>query len=1072
MVGGRDKFYSGSDYVGKHLVHNDYHSKNKRVLGTWFGRGCELYGVKAGRPVDVDKEFGALKENKHAITGEPLTRQKERRKAFADLTCSAPKTFSIAAMLGKAMGLENADLIRQWHREACAHQRQELEALTGRQAHNGTDHVERTGNFCAAVYEHTSNRSLEADLHDHTVIANVTRSANGQDYAIEFGEYFNNSRYLTAVYRNKLASLAKAQGSELYWDKYGAPQLVALQGEIKQKSEQRTKQIEELLHEFEEIAGTSLSDRDAHTITRCSRGLRIEEFRAAWTEEKKIVQALKMPEISDDSRRKMLAAFGSLVTSHCDQVMHKISDEQVAEKQLDVYTLDERGQIKTFVVSLDPVRRQELAWDARRDVEFAVAHMFEQQTVVKVYDLYEAIVMHAKDHLVDLEAMKAAVLHHLELVHGLGEQITTLTHYRREVESLKWIAQGRGRGVHIKPDNVTLDWMTPHQNKAVQKLIECQDQFSALSGVAGAGKTSKVLSSVIGANLKEGRKVAIVATSNAAAEVLIAEAGKVTDPLTAEVLCSAVNTDLFLTDPRLKTSLAAGDLLISDESSMSSTEQGHKLLEWAMLRGVRVLFAGDPAQLPSVAPGDCFRLILDKSVIHRAHLTEILRQKPDALDGHYLKSCKLFKAGKTTEAFYELDMAERVLELRGKDRVQTIANLIMEYEEKGIPAMSINPTHAENDAISEAVRRRKHELGQLKDERTVQVHRSLGWSDAEKEEINRLQPGHVLEIIRGRGKGKAWEVVGVEGTTGIARDAAGVQWTFNASNSQMFDVCERRSLQIAIGDDLLTHSGTREITNGTRLRVAGWDADCNPVDEKGRSITGRQLSHAYASTVHKVQGSTTVESIVGLDRNSVRWSSAKIAYTACTRGVRGVTVLVENKSDLALIEHHSGERKAAIEMELDQEWLDPRSEAARLFSELQRVKKQHPQMAKAEAERRAQMCVQVDIQPGARQNGSRDVQQRGQEPITPKEVQKRSANVADHVPDLQELARQVQTKKAVDLQLGARKNGARDVHEPMTPDKRKADRDQRIRAAHEAQQRSAAQQQRGHGRGMDRGIGL
>ena len=110
MVGGRDKFYSGSDYVGKHLVHNDYHSKNKRVLGTWCGGGSALYGVKAGGAVDVDKEFGALKENKHAITGEPLTRQKERRKAFADLTCSAPKTFSIAAMLGKAMDLESADL--------------------------------------------------------------------------------------------------------------------------------------------------------------------------------------------------------------------------------------------------------------------------------------------------------------------------------------------------------------------------------------------------------------------------------------------------------------------------------------------------------------------------------------------------------------------------------------------------------------------------------------------------------------------------------------------------------------------------------------------------------------------------------------------------------------------------------------------------------------------------------------------------------------------------------------------------------------------------------------------------
>ena len=82
MVGGRDKFYSGSDYVGKHLVHNDYHSKNKRVLGTWFGRGCELYGVKAGRPVDVDKEFGALKENKHANHGRAFDKAKGAQKGL------------------------------------------------------------------------------------------------------------------------------------------------------------------------------------------------------------------------------------------------------------------------------------------------------------------------------------------------------------------------------------------------------------------------------------------------------------------------------------------------------------------------------------------------------------------------------------------------------------------------------------------------------------------------------------------------------------------------------------------------------------------------------------------------------------------------------------------------------------------------------------------------------------------------------------------------------------------------------------------------------------------------------
>jgi hypothetical protein len=67
--------------------------------------------------------------------------------------------------------------------------------------------------------------------------------------------------------------------------------------------------------------------------------------------------------------------------------------------------------------------------------------------------------------------------------------------------------------------------------------------------------------------------------------------------------------------------------------------------------------------------------------------------------------------------------------------------------------------------------------------------------------------------------------------------------------------------------------------------------------------------------------------IPGFDRESVRNSSAQVAYTACSRGVRDLWLFVENKADLALIEKHTGIRQAATEMEIDKAGPTFRSEA-------------------------------------------------------------------------------------------------------------------------------------------------
>ena len=105
-----------------------------------------------------------------------------------------------------------------------------MEAITGRQIHNGQEHVIRTGNFCAAVYQHNTNRCLEPHLHDHTIIFNMTQDKNGKSYAIEFREYMDQCGYLTAVYRDSFGRGSQSLRSGLTIDEYGAPSSSGLTG--------------------------------------------------------------------------------------------------------------------------------------------------------------------------------------------------------------------------------------------------------------------------------------------------------------------------------------------------------------------------------------------------------------------------------------------------------------------------------------------------------------------------------------------------------------------------------------------------------------------------------------------------------------------------------------------------------------------------------------------------------------------------------------------------------------------------------------------------------------------------
>jgi hypothetical protein len=148
-----------------------------------------------------------------------------------------------------------------------------------------------------------------------------------------------------------------------------------------------------------------------------------------------------------------------------------------------------------------------------------------------------------------------------------------------------------------------------------------------------------------------------------------------------------------------------------------------------------------------------------------------------------------------------------------------------------------------------------------------------------------------------------------------------------------------------------------DFVNGERLTVAGWDAQGNPVASDGRSITGRNLSYAYAATTHACEGATGLKVITGFDRHSVRSATQKIAYVACSRGREDIEVFVESVADLSQIQNRTGDRKAAVEMAFEPDQNDRRAEVKQLFRQLQRVRSRTAEPA--EPKRVVELCRQA-----------------------------------------------------------------------------------------------------------------
>ena len=152
---------------------------------------------------------GYSPDGKKTLSGKKINPDKHR--AGFDLTFSAPKSISLAALMGGAKELEQAHrtavertlkVIEQQHAQARVWDGKEQQKVN-------------SGNLVVAQFHHTTSREKDPQLHTHCVVLNCTQLANGKWRALTNEELYNNEMLLGAIYRNELASVARKLGYEI-----------------------------------------------------------------------------------------------------------------------------------------------------------------------------------------------------------------------------------------------------------------------------------------------------------------------------------------------------------------------------------------------------------------------------------------------------------------------------------------------------------------------------------------------------------------------------------------------------------------------------------------------------------------------------------------------------------------------------------------------------------------------------------------------------------------------------------------------------------------------------------------
>jgi exodeoxyribonuclease V alpha subunit len=355
----------------------------------------------------------------------------------------------------------------------------------------------------------------------------------------------------------------------------------------------------------------------------------------------------------------------------------------------------------------------------------------------------------------------------------------------------------------------------------------CVQKVMILTGGPGTGK-STITQIIVSIFKKLGAKVLLAAPTGRAAKRL-AEINQ----MSAQTLHQLLEFDFRQMDfKRNQQHKLDVDLVIVDEASMLDTHLTHSLLK-ALPDGCRLILVGDTDQLPSVGSGNILRDLIDSKHIPTIALKEIYRQAQTSqivLCAHEInRGLAPIHENKTEDDFFflKLESPERI--------IATILSLVCE-----------------------------------------RLPRKYGFD-----------PFRDIQVLAPMKRG----ILGIENLNQQLQEHLQM-------HQQPIQVGHRRFF---IGDKLMQirNNYEKEIFNGDLLFVEEVDPSIKTLTAK--TLDGRileytfsdldELSHAYAVSVHKYQGSECPCILMPVHSTHTIMLDRNLLYTAVTRGKKLVILL-------------------------------------------------------------------------------------------------------------------------------------------------------------------------------------
>jgi conjugative relaxase-like TrwC/TraI family protein len=621
---------------------DDYHQKdgyhNSEGRGIYYGNLAEKEGL-AGK--EIGDEWHNLVRGKSVDGREAYIdhydRDEKKQRGGTDLVFSDPKSVSIIReVYGDSQNPEMADLLKTIEQTRSESIKKTLDIIQDRYiATRGSVHGEQhlepaSGMF--GIFEHHISRDGDPQSHTHCfLLQRVERTSDSQMRAHENNLIMRDRRWIGQYQSSLWASELQEKGIALTFNKDGSFEIAGVSKELRdyfsKASDRINDRVEKLLEQYPNADKSQLKEwANLETRPYKDREMTVEDQRC-------MVWKPEMEKLGHNEEKIIRG----------QKEAHSLNHEQPQKKISPNELLREAAAIATRQESV--VKRSEILTTAAK-----LSNGLNPDKIEKAFD----------------DAVKSGEIRYAQHANGY----TTKEMIDVAKDTVTKLSQGRGtirpvmnRAVTEKAvsEYRTLDgqMLTKDQQGALTMVLTSRDQFSAVYGFAGVGKTTmfKALNEISG----EGHILGMSFT------------GKATSALTQLGGIETKTIDSHFVKGEV---MERGKTYIIDEASFVGEKQMNQLVCQARESGTRLIFSGDTGQFKAISAGNPFKMMEGK--IDSFHVTEIVRQE-DSVDREI---SKMFGEGKAIEAVEKLIDRGSVTAINNHNDL--IRQMVKDYFESGV----------------------------------------------------------------------------------------------------------------------------------------------------------------------------------------------------------------------------------------------------------------------------------------------------------------------------------------------------------------------------------------------------